>query len=131
MNMPAVLKSAIVQMLLWLAFFSIDAQAEINNSGVLDNVLARYAAAASAWAGVITARASFLFWTLAVISMVWTFGMLALRKADLGDFYAEFFGSRCSPASSGGCSPTARASPRTSWIPCAHSAAWLPEQAPC
>ncbi|MBE2189907.1 MAG: P-type conjugative transfer protein TrbL, partial [Candidatus Kapabacteria bacterium] len=25
------------------------------------------------------------------ISMVWTFGMLALRKADLGDFYAEFF----------------------------------------
>jgi type IV secretion system protein TrbL len=26
-----------------------------------------------------------------VISMVWTFGMLALRKADLGDFYAEFF----------------------------------------
>jgi type IV secretion system protein TrbL len=23
--------------------------------------------------------------------MVWTFGMLALRKADLGDFYAEFF----------------------------------------
>ena len=91
MNVPVVLKSAIVQMLLWLAFFSIDAQAEINNSGVLDNVLARYAAAASAWAGVITARASFLFWTLAVISMVWTFGMLALRKADLGDFYAEFF----------------------------------------
>ena len=48
MNTPVVLKSAIVQMLLWLAFFSIDAQAEINNSGVLDNVLARYAAAASA-----------------------------------------------------------------------------------
>jgi type IV secretion system protein TrbL len=65
--------------------------AAIDNAGVLDNVLARYAAAASAWAGVITARASFLFWTLAVISMVWTFGMLALRKADLGDFYAEFF----------------------------------------
>ena len=83
MNTPVVLKSAIVQMLLWLAFFSIDAQAEINNAGVLDNVLARYAAAASAWAGVITARASFLFWTLAVISMVWTFGMLALRRASM------------------------------------------------
>ena len=91
MSLPAVLKSASIPMLLWLTFFSIDAQAAINNSGVLDNVLARYAAAASAWAGVITARASFLFWTLAVISMVWTFGMLALRKADLGDFYAEFF----------------------------------------
>jgi type IV secretion system protein VirB6/type IV secretion system protein TrbL len=91
MSLPAVLKSASITMLLWLTFFSIDAQAAINNSGVLDNVLARYAAAASAWAGIITARASFLFWTLAVISMVWTFGMLALRKADLGDFYAEFF----------------------------------------
>ena len=91
MRMSAFCKSASVPLLLWLAFSSIDAQAEINNSGVLDNVLARYAAAASAWAGVITARATFLFWTLAVISMVWTFGMLALRKADLGDFYAEFF----------------------------------------
>jgi type IV secretion system protein TrbL len=91
MSTPAVLKNASIPMLFWLAFFSIDAQAAIDNAGVLDNVLARYAAAASAWAGVITARASFLFWTLAVISMVWTFGMLALRKADLGDFYAEFF----------------------------------------
>jgi type IV secretion system protein TrbL len=91
MSLPAVRQSTIVPLLLWLALFSIDAQAAINNAGVLDNVLARYAAAASAWAGVITARATFLFWTLAVISMVWTFGMLALRKADLGDFYAEFF----------------------------------------
>ena len=91
MSMAAVGKVAIVPTLLWLGLFSIDAQAAIDNAGVLDNVLARYAAAASAWAGVITARASFLFWTLAVISMVWTFGMLALRKADLGDFYAEFF----------------------------------------
>ncbi|HRF13881.1 MAG TPA: P-type conjugative transfer protein TrbL [Candidatus Accumulibacter phosphatis] len=91
MSLPAVRQSTIVPLLLWLALFSIDAQAAINNAGILDNVLTRYAAAASTWAGVITARASFLFWTLAVISMVWTFGMLALRKADLGDFYAEFF----------------------------------------
>ena len=53
MSMPAVCQRAIVPLLLWLAFFSIDAQAAINNAGVLDNVLARYAAAASAWAGVI------------------------------------------------------------------------------
>jgi P-type conjugative transfer protein TrbL len=31
-----------------------------------------------------------LFWTLVVISMVWTFGMMALRKADIGEFFAEF-----------------------------------------
>ena len=76
--------------LLWLAFFSIEAQAAIDNAGVLDNVLNRYSAAASGWAGFITARATWLFWTLAVISMVWTFGFMALRKADIGEFYAEF-----------------------------------------
>ncbi len=31
-----------------------------------------------------------LFWSLVVISMVWTFGMMLLRKADIGEFFAEF-----------------------------------------
>jgi type IV secretion system protein TrbL len=57
---------------------------------VFDNVLDRYQAAASGWAGVITTAATWLFWTLVVISMVWTFGMMALRKADIGEFFAEF-----------------------------------------
>ena len=87
--MPAQWKTA-VGLLLWLVFFSVEAQAVIDNAGVLDNVLARYSAAASTWAATITARASWLFWTLTLISMVWTFGMLALRKADIGEFYAEF-----------------------------------------
>ncbi|KLD79850.1 P-type conjugative transfer protein TrbL [Xanthomonas hyacinthi] len=91
MRMPAVFKNAgLLFVLLWLAFFSIEAQAAIDNAGVLDNVLNRYSAAASGWAGFITARATWLFWTLAVISMVWTFGFMALRKADIGEFYAEF-----------------------------------------
>jgi type IV secretion system protein TrbL len=66
------------------------AHAEIDNSGLLDNVIERYAAVASTWAATITKRASWLFWTLALISMVWTFGMMVMRKADLGEFYAEF-----------------------------------------
>lgn len=73
-----------------LAFFVLDARAAIDSAGVFDDVLARYHAAASAWASVITSRASWLFWTLVVISMVWTFGMMALRKADIGEFFAEF-----------------------------------------
>jgi type IV secretion system protein TrbL len=64
--------------------------AAINNVGIFDNVLERYSEAASSWATVIQGAASWLFWTLAVISMVWTFGMMALRKADLGEFFAEF-----------------------------------------
>jgi type IV secretion system protein VirB6/type IV secretion system protein TrbL len=38
----------------------------------------------------ILTHASRLFWTLALISMVWTFGMMALRRADIGEFFAEF-----------------------------------------
>lgn len=76
--------------ILLIAFFSVDAHAVINNNNILDNVLENYQTAATAWAGTITARASWLFWSLATISMVWTFGMLALKKADIGDFYGEF-----------------------------------------
>ncbi|WP_217628079.1 P-type conjugative transfer protein TrbL [Nitrosospira sp. Nsp13] len=64
--------------------------AAIDNSSVLDDFLMRYQAAATAWAAIITDRASWLFWLLAVISMVWTFGLMALRRADLGEFFAEF-----------------------------------------
>lgn len=84
------LRAATVPLFLWLAFFAVDAQAAIDNAGILDNVLERYSAAASGWAGVITDAASWLFWTLVLISMVWTFGMMALRKADIGEFFAEF-----------------------------------------
>lgn len=77
-------------LLVLLVFCSSIAHAEVDNSGLLDNVLDRYAAVASTWATTITERASWLFWTLALISMVWTFGMMVMRKADLGEFYAEF-----------------------------------------
>jgi len=71
-------------------FFTFDGNADIDNAGVFDNVLNRYSMAARSWVGVITHAASWLFWTLVVISMVWTFGMMALRKADIGEFFAEF-----------------------------------------
>ncbi len=68
---------------------AVDANAAIDNSNLLDTVLARYSAAASGWAGYITGRATWLFWVLVLISMVITFGMMALRKADIGEFFAE------------------------------------------
>src|ERR1700756_3913698 len=79
-----------IALLVLLPFFCVEAHAAIDNAGVLDNVLARYSAAAGSWATYITSRASWLFWTLTVISMVWTFGMMALSKADIGEFFAEF-----------------------------------------
>ncbi|HHM8745930.1 TPA: P-type conjugative transfer protein TrbL [Pseudomonas aeruginosa] len=75
---------------LTLALMPVAAYAQIDNAGILDNVLQRYQDAASGWATVVQNAASWLFWTLTVISMVWTFGMMALRKADIGEFFAEF-----------------------------------------
>jgi type IV secretion system protein VirB6/type IV secretion system protein TrbL len=74
----------------WLALFSAQAAAAIDNRGILDTVLDRYSAAATTWGALVTTRATWLFWTLVIISMVWTFGIMAVRKADLGEFYAEF-----------------------------------------
>lgn len=59
-------------------------------SDIYENVLDRFKTASQGWAAVILTHASRLFWTLALISMVWTFGMMALRRADLGEFFAEF-----------------------------------------
>ena len=64
--------------------------AEIPDAGLLNDVTAKFLEQSSTWGGVITKYASWLFWVLATISMVWTFGLMALRKADIGEFFAEF-----------------------------------------
>jgi type IV secretion system protein VirB6/type IV secretion system protein TrbL len=80
-----VVVGAVVLVVLWHAA----AYAEIEPAGVLDRVLDKYHAAASGWATVIQGAATRLFWSLATISMVWTFGMMALRRADAGEVIAE------------------------------------------
>jgi len=57
---------------------------------VLDQVAQKFADKAKGWKTILEAAATRLFWTLVLISMVWTFGMMILRKADIGDFFAEF-----------------------------------------
>lgn len=80
----------LITFFLVLLVISFDASAQVNNAGLLDSVLNRYKNAAGGWASYITERASYLFWILVVISMVWTFGIMAVRRADLGEFFAEF-----------------------------------------
>lgn len=75
--------------LLSVLLVSQTASAAIDQSGVLDEVADRFMTQSATWGATITTYATWLFWTLATISMVWTFGMLALRKADIGDFFAE------------------------------------------
>lgn len=62
---------------------------ELSSSGVMNDALNHYHNAAETWGPAIEAAASRLFWTLVLISMVWTFGMMALRKADIAEFFAE------------------------------------------
>ncbi|HYQ91894.1 MAG TPA: P-type conjugative transfer protein TrbL [Candidatus Competibacteraceae bacterium] len=90
MKQPTAFKSIIIIVFLCLLLISLQAQAEITNANLLDNVLDRYSAAASVWATIIMNYASWLFWLLVAISMVFTFGFMALRKAELGEFFAEF-----------------------------------------
>ena len=57
-------ETAALVLLLGLMLASLHAQAAIGNADVLDDILTRYQTAASAWATIITERASRLFWVL-------------------------------------------------------------------
>lgn len=58
-------------------------------AGVFSQVISAYQSGASTWSAVFEQAATWVFWVLATISMVVSFGFLALRKADLGEFFAE------------------------------------------
>ena len=60
------------------------------NQAVLDQVIQKFGSKVKSWQSTIQAAAERLFWTLVLISMVWTFGMMLLRRADIGEFFAEF-----------------------------------------
>jgi type IV secretion system protein TrbL len=65
------------------------ASAALDSNSVLDSLTQRYADVANHWGSVITGHATTVFWLLAVISLAWTFGILALRRAEFGEVVAE------------------------------------------
>lgn len=64
--------------------------AQLSNDGLMDQVILQFAQKAQTWRDVMMAAATWLFWTLGTISLAWTAGTMVLRKADLGEFFAEF-----------------------------------------
>ncbi|MBY0239867.1 MAG: hypothetical protein K2X55_11195, partial [Burkholderiaceae bacterium] len=82
---------ALAAIFIGLLALPLAANADVSTDGILDKAFVVYATKSSAWASVITGYASNLFWLLVVISLVWTGGMMLLRKADIGEFFAEFF----------------------------------------
>lgn len=73
-----------------LLLVSFGAHAELSNDGLLTDIATRYQSAASLWATYIMGRATWLYWTLVTISLVWTGGMMLLRGAGLQEFFSEF-----------------------------------------
>lgn len=86
--MKALHKAALIGVA--LALYSTAASAQLTNQGMLDQVVTEFATRATSWQTVVMNAAMFLFWTLGTISLVFTFGFMALRKADIGEFFAEF-----------------------------------------
>jgi P-type conjugative transfer protein TrbL len=61
-------------------------EAAVNASGVLTDVKSTFQRLTESAAGPILASARSLFFSLAVISLAWDFGFLALRQADFSEF---------------------------------------------
>lgn len=61
----------------------------MDSRDLLDNILQRFASTSALWSKTMLSYARYLFWSLALISMVWTYGLMALRKADIQEFLSE------------------------------------------
>lgn len=76
-------------LLIALAFSSTAQAAGLDSGDMLNNILDNFSTVAVTWKDEITEHASWLFWGLASISMVWTYGLMILRNADIQAFFAE------------------------------------------
>ena len=56
---------------------------------ILEDTLKLFETGAAHWEKVIKDAAMFIFWTLGTISLVYTYGLMIVRKADIGEFFAE------------------------------------------
>ena len=66
-----------------LALYSTAASAQLTNQGMLDQVVTEFATRATSWQTVVMNAAMFLFWTLGTISLVFTFGFMALLDVSI------------------------------------------------
>jgi type IV secretion system protein TrbL len=86
------MKSGYITLIVVIALlFTTDAIAGtgISSSGILDGVLERFKQSASQWGVRIEAAAIWLFVTLAIISLAWTFITLSMKRGEAGDILAE------------------------------------------
>jgi len=77
---------------LMLCASSLYAGSGINGANIFDSILNRFQQTSSTWERKITDYASWLFWSLALISMIWTYSLMALQRLDIQAFFAETVG---------------------------------------
>lgn len=61
-----------------------------SSSKIYDSILKEYAKHSSKWVSTFKRAANRLFWSLVLISIVWTFGQQILKKDDIGEIFSEF-----------------------------------------
>lgn len=81
--------AVLVPALAVLLLISVDAHAAVSNTDMLNGIVEKLQTATQGMAGQLVGFATTLFWSLVTISMVWTFGMMLMRKADIGEYFAE------------------------------------------
>lgn len=72
-----------------LLLFTVDAHAAVSNTDMLNGIVEKMQTATQSMADKLVGFATTLFWSLAVINMVITFGFMVMRKADIGEYFAE------------------------------------------
>jgi type IV secretion system protein TrbL len=58
-------------------------------SGVVDTILAKYQNAGQAWVATLESASTALFWILATISLSWTCISMGIKRAEMGELFAE------------------------------------------
>lgn len=61
----------------------------VTTPAIVSAILGKFQNAGQKWAGTLEAGAKSLFWILATISLSWTCISAGLRRADMGEFFAE------------------------------------------
>lgn len=76
-------------LLFFISFAAHATESRMDSADLFDSILKLFHNTAHTWSHTLINYASWLFWTLALISMVWTYGLMALQKADLQEFFRE------------------------------------------
>lgn len=87
MKNPVIKLSVLLGLLLCAS--SLYAGSGINGANLFDGILNRFQQNSSTWERKITEYASWLFWSLALLSMIWTYSLMALKRAEIQEFFAE------------------------------------------